>query len=89
MQVDGDLIAHRAGGDEERGLEAEAGSGFFLECPHCRVFAIDVVTHLCRRHRLAHRRIGPGHRIGTQINQAHHGFLSPTHRHTPRPGTSR
>jgi hypothetical protein len=71
VEVQGDLIAHRAGGDEERRLHADGGRRLLLQAVDGRIFAEDVVPHLGLGHRPAHLRVGPGHRVGPQIDQLH------------------
>src|SRR3954468_6683401 len=71
MEVQGDLIAHRAGGDEDRRLHTHGRRGLLLQAIDGRILAEDVVPHLGLGHGPAHLRVGLGHRIGTQIDQIH------------------
>ena len=75
VQADGDLVAHGSGGHKERRLAAEALRRAPLQKIHGRVFAVDVVAHLRRGHRRAHRHGGPCHCIRTQIDDGWHYFV--------------
>jgi hypothetical protein len=67
----GDDVAHRAGGDVERGLLAEELGGALLEGVDGRILAEHVIAQLRLGHRPAHlgRRLGDG--VGPQIDQGH------------------
>ena len=54
VEADGDLVAHGAGGDEDRGLSAEDRGGLLLEPVDGGVFAVDVVANFGCGHGLAH-----------------------------------
>ena len=68
LRRDGELVAHRPAGDEERGLLARDAGDLALERSDGRVVAEDVVADLGARHRLAHGRGRPRHRVAPQVN---------------------
>ena len=74
LEVDGELVAHRAGGDEERGRELEHRGGQLLEPADGRVLAVDVVADLGLGHGTAHGRGRAGHGVGAQVD--HGGYDS-------------
>ena len=49
VEVEGDLVAHGARGDEEGRLHAHRGGGLLLQPADRGVLAEDVVAHLGRR----------------------------------------
>ena len=55
VQLDGDLITHRAGRDKDGCFLLEDFGRALLQAIHGRVFAIDIIAHLCTRHRAPHR----------------------------------
>ena len=67
----GDEVAHRPGGNEERGFLAKEVGGPFLEGDDGGIVAEDVVPDLRLGHRPAHfrRRLGDG--VRTQIDDVH------------------
>jgi hypothetical protein len=66
-----DLVRHRARRDEERRLLPEERGHPLLEPVHARVLAVHVVPDLRPRHRLAHGRGGPRHRVGAKVDELH------------------
>ncbi len=68
VQADRDLVAHRAGGDEDGGFAAEDLSGARFEEIDGGVFGVDVVSYLGCGHGGAHRGGGPGHRVAAQVD---------------------
>jgi hypothetical protein len=75
---DGELVAHGARGDEERGFLAEQAGDGFLQLAHGGVFAVHVVAHLGARHRIAHGLGGARHGVRTKVDHAR--ILSPARR---------
>ncbi len=73
-----DLVGHGAGGNEQRGLLAQDRGDPLFEGPDRRVLAIDIVPDLGLGHGPTHRRGGPGHRVGPQVDDAlgHRGRAS-------------
>jgi hypothetical protein len=67
-QAHPDLVAHRPRRHEQRGLVAEQVGDPLLQRPDRRVLAVDVVPHLGLGHGPAHRRGGPGDRVGTKVD---------------------
>ena len=65
VHADGDLVGHRAGGDEDRGLLAQELGGPFLEGLDRRVVAEDVVADLRLGHRPTHAGRRPRDRVGS------------------------
>ena len=47
-----------------------------LQPIHRRVFAVDVVSHLCLGHRAAHRLRRLGYGVAAQVNRIHYCYLS-------------
>jgi hypothetical protein len=68
VDADAQLVAHRAGGDEQGGLLAEEGGRFFLEPIDRGVFAVDVVADLGRGHGGAHAGRGAGERVAAEVD---------------------
>ncbi len=69
VELDGDLIAHGAGRDEEGGLALEDLGGGALEAIDGGVFGVDVVADLGRGHGLAHGGGGLGDGIAAKIDR--------------------
>ena len=61
-------VAHRAARDEDRGLLARHPGGQRLQPVHGRIVAEHIVTHLRRRHGLAHGRSRDGHGVASQVD---------------------
>ncbi len=76
VQHERDLVGHRPGGDEERGLFAQQLRDLGLERGDRGVLAVDVVADLRRRHRLPHLGRRAGDRVGAKIDEA---FRLPVH----------
>ena len=68
MRQDRAEIALRAGGHEERGLEAEQGRDLFLQRVDARVVAEDVVAQRRGEHGVAHRRRRLRDRVAAQVH---------------------
>ena len=75
---DGELIAHRAGGDEEGRLFADQPGDGVLELAHGGILAVHVVPHFGTGHRLPHGRRGTRYGVGTKVD--HTRILSPARR---------
>ena len=73
VRPDRDLVAHRPGRHVDRRLLAEHPGHLGLELDHRRVVAPDVVAHRGLRHRPAHGRRGPRHRVGAKVDDPHRG----------------
>ena len=70
MEVQGDLVAHGAGGDEERRLHAGRRRPLLFQTVDGRVLAEDVVADLGLGHGPAHLGVGAGHGVGAQVDQS-------------------
>ena len=79
-------VALGGGGQEQRGLEAEALGQHRLQPVDGRVLAKDVVADLGGRHRRAHRGGGAGHGIAAQIDAVirHRSHPPRSRRHAAR-----
>ena len=65
-----DLVRHRAGRHEQRGLGAEQRGDALLEPAHRRILAVDVVADLGVGHRPPHRGGRAGDGVAAQIDDA-------------------
>ena len=54
LEIDGDLVSHGAGRNEQRRLEAEQGGRLPFQLVDGRVLAVDIVTDLGAKHGLTH-----------------------------------
>ena len=70
-------VRHGATGDEKGGLLVQPLCRQFFQPVDRRVLPEDIVAHLGFRHGLAHRRGGPGHRVGSEFNMPHGVLLWP------------
>ncbi len=70
---EGDLVAHGAGGEEDRRLLAEELRHAFLQPVGGRVLAALLVPHLRARHRLAHGFGRAGHGVGEEVDHGKNG----------------
>ena len=70
MQADRQLVAHGAGGDEQRRFFPEQAGRHLLQPVDGRVLTEDVVADIRVHHRLTHGGRGLGHRVTAQVN--HH-----------------
>ena len=68
MGLDGNLVGHGAGGAEQAGFEAEAGSRFGLQGPHSGVFLVHVVADSGVEHGFQHGGSGARNGIGAQVD---------------------
>jgi hypothetical protein len=66
----GELVAHRAGGDEKGRLLAREARHELFQGAHGGVFAVDVVADLGARHGFAHGRCGARDGVRPQIDHA-------------------
>src|SRR6185295_2275424 len=69
VDADGDLVALRPRGNEDRGLHPEALGDACLEPAHGWVLAVDVVAHLGLGHRAAHARRRAGDGVGAEVDR--------------------
>ncbi len=69
VHPDCDLVGHRPGGNEHRGLLAQKLGRAGLQRLHRRVIAEHVVANLGLRHRPAHGRRRARHRVGPQVDR--------------------
>ena len=54
VEANGELIGHRAGWHEERGLFPKHRGRHLLEAIHGGIFAVDIVSHFSACHCLSH-----------------------------------
>ena len=73
VDADADLVAHRAGGDEQRRLLAEQVGDALLEPVDGGVFAEDVVADLGGGHGGAHGGRGAGDRVAAEVDHGKAG----------------
>ena len=69
VELDGDLVAHGAGGDEDGSLALEDLGGGALEAIDRGVFRVDVVADLGRGHGFAHGGCRLGDGVATKIDR--------------------
>ena len=75
VDADADLVAHRAGGDEQGRLLAEQLGDSLFQLANGGVFAEDVVAHLGGGHRGPHRGRGAGDGVAAKVDrQVEDGF---------------
>ena len=85
-----ELVAHRAGRDEERGLVPEDLGGLFLEEADGRVFPVDVVADLGLGHGLPHARRGFRDGVGAEVGDGNaHAPIIPERARRGRGGSRR
>src|SRR6476661_10062276 len=82
MEANGELDGHCAGWHEECRLFPKHRGHHVLEAIDGGIFAVDVVSHVCACHRLAHGLGGFCHGVATQID--HHTSMSTSHGREPR-----
>ena len=75
VELDGDLVAHGAGGHEDGGLALEDLGGGALEAIDGGIFRVDIVADLGRGHGLAHGGGGLGNGVAAKIDW--HGAETP------------
>ena len=68
VKANGELIAHRAGRHEERGLFPKHCGHHLLEAIDGGIFAVDIVSHVCACHRFSHGVSGFRDRIAAQVD---------------------
>ena len=68
-------VAHRSGGNEERGFPSEQRGRAFLQPVQRRIFEKYVVADLCLGHRTPHGSRRTGDRVGAQIDCGHDGLM--------------
>ena len=68
VQPHADLVAHRAGGDEQRGFLAEHAGDALFEAADGGVFAEHVVAHFGGGHGGAHAGRGAGDGIAAEVD---------------------
>src|SRR5215468_8480981 len=76
MHLDRDLVAHRAGGQEHRGLLPEQLGDRLLQGVHGGILALLLVADLRLAHEAAHLHGGPGHGVAEEIDHGASSFGS-------------
>ena len=71
VQLDGNLVGHRAARAEEPRFHPKQGSCLVLQGVDVLVFTVHVVADARSHHRGQHRRGGPCNGVGTHIDSGH------------------
>jgi hypothetical protein len=71
VQPNGHLIALSTRAGEDRSFAAEHVGHHALKSVDGGIFAHDVITDFCSKHRLTHGGSGPSDSVASQINQPH------------------
>ena len=85
VQLDGDLVAHGSGGNEDGGFASEDFSGASFEAIDGGVFGVNVIANLSGGHGAAHGVAGQSYGVAAKVNprSAHECLCSDAKVKTP------